>query len=106
MLFDVINQREGERCDLVDRRSIGDQPHAEFRAHRQMARDKNIRAAGQDHGRIPEARTPFAGMTLIQYFAEIGLRYLGIFAPTVAVGYVLERRLKGTTNREPLRVAA
>jgi hypothetical protein len=49
---------------------------------------------------------PFAGMALTQYFAEIGLRYLGIFAPTVAVGYVLGRRLEGTANREPLRAAA
>ncbi len=33
------------------------------------------------------------GMPLGRYFAEIGLRYIAMAAPTVAIGYVLERRL-------------
>ncbi len=38
------------------------------------------------------ALLPFSGHTVPRYFIEIGLRYLAIVAPTVAVGYVLERR--------------
>jgi len=49
---------------------------------------------------------PFAGMTLARYFAEIGLRYLGMFAPSVAVGYVLQRRLKETRSSAPFKMAA
>ena len=37
------------------------------------------------------ALLPFAELTLSRYFLEIGLRYLAILAPTVAVGFVLER---------------
>lgn len=39
------------------------------------------------------ALLPFTKQTLPRYFAEIGLRYLAIAAPAVAVGYVLHRRL-------------
>ena len=38
------------------------------------------------------ALLPFIRQTLPRYFAEIGLRYLAIAAPAVAVGYVLERK--------------
>ena len=38
------------------------------------------------------ALLPFAELTLPRYFIEIGLRYLAIAAPTVAVGFVLERK--------------
>lgn len=38
------------------------------------------------------ALLPFAELTLSRYFIEIGLRYLAIVAPTVAVGFVLERK--------------
>ncbi len=38
------------------------------------------------------ALLPFAELTLSRYFLEIGLRYLAITAPTVAVGFVLERK--------------
>ncbi len=38
------------------------------------------------------ALLPFAELTLSRYFLEIGVRYLAIMAPTVAVGFVLERR--------------
>ena len=37
------------------------------------------------------ALLPFADITVPRYFLEIGLRYLAIVAPTVSVGYVLER---------------
>jgi uncharacterized membrane protein YpjA len=40
------------------------------------------------------ALLPFTELTLPRYFLEIGLRYLAIVAPTVAVGYVLERRAR------------
>lgn len=35
----------------------------------------------------------FTGMPLDRYFLEIGLRYIAMAAPTVAIGYVLEKRL-------------
>jgi hypothetical protein len=38
------------------------------------------------------ALLPFSGMSLGRYFIEIGLRYIAIVAPTVAIGYVLEKR--------------
>ncbi len=38
------------------------------------------------------ALLPFSGLTIPRYFIEIGLRYLAIVAPTVAVGYVLQQR--------------
>ncbi len=43
------------------------------------------------------ALIPFAELTLPRYFIEIGLRYLAIAAPTVAVGFVLERRARPAT---------
>ena len=36
---------------------------------------------------------PFAHLTMDRYFLWIGFEYLGMFAPTLAVGYLLERRL-------------
>lgn len=39
------------------------------------------------------ALLPFTRQTIARYLAEIGLRYLAIAAPAVAVGYVLHRRL-------------
>lgn len=38
------------------------------------------------------ALLPFTGQTLTRYLMEIGLRYVAIAAPAVAVGCVLERR--------------
>ena len=40
------------------------------------------------------ALLPFTKQTLPRYFAEIGLRYLAIAAPALAVGYVLEVKLE------------
>ena len=40
------------------------------------------------------ALLPFSQVTLGRYFLEIGLRYVGMLSPTVAVGYVLSRRLE------------
>lgn len=37
---------------------------------------------------------PFSKMPLDRYFLEIGLRYIGMLAPTVAIGYLLEKKLK------------
>jgi uncharacterized membrane protein YpjA len=41
------------------------------------------------------ALLPFSKMPLERYFIEVGARYLAIVAPTVTVGYVLEKRLGG-----------
>lgn len=41
------------------------------------------------------ALLPFTHHTLPRYFMEIGLRYLAMAAPTVAVGYVMQRRMVG-----------
>jgi len=38
------------------------------------------------------ALLPFTDLTVTRYFLEIGLRYLAIVAPTVAVGCVLQQR--------------
>lgn len=43
------------------------------------------------------ALLPFIDLTVPRYFLEIGLRYLAIAAPTVAVGYVLERKTSRLT---------
>jgi hypothetical protein len=40
------------------------------------------------------ALLPFTGQTLPRYFEEIGLRYIAIVAPTVALGFVLGRKLE------------
>ena len=42
------------------------------------------------------ALVPFADLTAWRYFVEIGFRYLGIFAPTVGIGYILTQRLERT----------
>lgn len=39
------------------------------------------------------ALLPFTHQTVPRYFMEIGLRYLGMAAPTVAIGYVMQRRM-------------
>lgn len=39
------------------------------------------------------ALLPFTQQTIPRYFMEIGLRYLAIAAPTVVVGYVMQRRM-------------
>ena len=39
------------------------------------------------------ALLPFTHQTVPRYFMEIGLRYLAIAAPTVAVGYVMQKRI-------------
>lgn len=44
------------------------------------------------------ALLPFTDLSVTRYFLEIGLRYLAIVAPTVAVGYVLERRAGRLTS--------
>ena len=40
------------------------------------------------------ALLPFTGQTILRYFQEIGLRYIAIAAPTVALGYVLWWKLE------------
>jgi hypothetical protein len=40
---------------------------------------------------------PFAKLTFDRYFIEIGFEYFAMFAPTLAIGYVLERRLVNQT---------
>jgi len=40
------------------------------------------------------ALLPFSQMAVGRYFLEIGLRYVGMLSPTVAVGYVLSSRLE------------
>jgi uncharacterized membrane protein YpjA len=42
------------------------------------------------------ALLPFTKQSLPRYFAEIGLRYLAIAAPAVAVGYVLHHKARLT----------
>lgn len=44
------------------------------------------------------ALLPFTKQSLTRYFAEIGLRYLAIAAPAVAVGYVLEHKSANSTR--------
>lgn len=41
------------------------------------------------------ALVPFADLSVWRYFVEIGFRYVGMAATTVAVGYVLGARLEG-----------
>lgn len=41
------------------------------------------------------ALLPFTKQTISRYFLEIGLRYLAIAATTVAIGFVLSRKLEG-----------
>jgi hypothetical protein len=38
----------------------------------------------------------FVKLSMDRYFLQIGFEYLGMFAPTLAVGYMLERRLGGS----------
>lgn len=44
------------------------------------------------------ALLPFSGHSVSRYFIEIGARYLAMAAPLVAIGYVLEHKLR--ENRE------
>jgi len=39
---------------------------------------------------------PFVKLSMDRYFLQIGFEYLRMFAPTLAVGYMLERRLGGS----------
>jgi hypothetical protein len=39
------------------------------------------------------ALLPFTGQSIPRYLQEIGLRYLAMAAPTVAIGFVLQRKL-------------
>lgn len=43
------------------------------------------------------ALLPFTEMTIWRYFVEIGFRYIGMFATTVVVGYVLWDRIERRT---------
>jgi hypothetical protein len=43
------------------------------------------------------ALLPFSELTIWRYFVEIGFRYIGMFATTVAVGYVLSDRIERWT---------
>lgn len=40
------------------------------------------------------ALLPFTGETLSQYFMHIGIEYLGMFGVLVAIGYVLEKKIR------------
>ncbi|MBN2057792.1 MAG: hypothetical protein JW782_03245 [Candidatus Saganbacteria bacterium] len=40
------------------------------------------------------ALLPFSKMPLDRYFMEIGIRYVGMLAPIVAIGYLLDKRIK------------
>lgn len=40
------------------------------------------------------ALLPFSGHSVSRYFIEIGARYLAMAAPLVAIGYVLEHKLR------------
>jgi hypothetical protein len=44
------------------------------------------------------ALLPFTGQSVPRYFIEIGALYLGMAAPLVAVGYVLEAKSAGTAR--------
>ncbi|MBI5264774.1 MAG: hypothetical protein HY852_23510 [Bradyrhizobium sp.] len=41
------------------------------------------------------ALLPFTHQTLPQYFMEIGIEYLGMFGPVIAIGYLLEKKAAG-----------
>jgi len=38
------------------------------------------------------ALLPFSKMPLDRYFLEIGLRYIGMLSPVIAIGYLLEKK--------------
>ena len=40
------------------------------------------------------ALLPLSKMPYGQYFMEIGLRYIGMLTPTVAIGYILSKKIK------------
>jgi hypothetical protein len=42
------------------------------------------------------ALLPFTKQSIPRYFQEIGLRYLAMVAPTVSLGFVLQRKLGGS----------
>jgi hypothetical protein len=44
------------------------------------------------------ALVPFADVSVWRYFVEIGFRYVGMFATTVALGYALGTRLEGRVS--------
>ncbi len=39
---------------------------------------------------------PFAGISVARYFMEIGVEYIGMAAPVLALGYLLELKTKKT----------
>ncbi len=39
------------------------------------------------------ALLPFTHQSVPQYFSEIGIEYLGMLGPLIAIGYVLEKKL-------------
>lgn len=38
------------------------------------------------------ALLPFSGQTLPQYVTQLGIEYIGLMAPVVAIGYLLEKK--------------
>ena len=40
------------------------------------------------------ALLPFTKMSLARYFMEIGVEYIGMVVLTVAIGYVLQKKLQ------------
>lgn len=43
------------------------------------------------------ALLPFSHQTLPQYFLQIGVEYIGMMAPFIALGYLLEKKIGGAT---------
>lgn len=41
------------------------------------------------------ALLPFTHQSILQYFMEIGIEYLGMFGPMLAIGYLLEKKAAG-----------
>jgi len=43
---------------------------------------------------------PFSGASLTRYFIEIGLRYIAIAVPAIALGYVLQQKLERAAPKD------
>lgn len=52
------------------------------------------------------ALLPFTSQSVPRYFIDIGLRYIGMAGPAVAVGWVLARKLERDPRRTAGRVGA
>ncbi len=52
------------------------------------------------------ALLPFTGQSVPRYFIEIGLRYLAMVGPAVAVGWVLARKLEQNPGQAVRRAGA